>query len=189
MSDPGLTSNDQVDDEPVDYDQEVQEFYDTHSGEVRGYLRNVGTPAEYIDDIVHDAFLAARRTWETLRTGNPRAYVFKVARVQRAQRAGNAFKLSQRTVVGLPIDPQRDQRLSAPDHADAIIDRLALESALATLPERQRQVIVLRKIADLSIVETAAILNTPEGTIKSDLNRGMAALQKLLGTAEERKEQ
>lgn len=71
MSDPGLTSNDQVDDEPVDYDQEVQEFYDTHSGEVRGYLRNVGTPAEYIDDIVHDAFLAARRTWGDPTDGQP----------------------------------------------------------------------------------------------------------------------
>jgi RNA polymerase sigma-70 factor (ECF subfamily) len=187
MSDPADTPGDQ-DDELVDYDEEAQEFYDKHSGEVRGYLRNVGTPAEYIDDIVHDAFLAARRSWKRLRTSDPRAYVFKVARVQRARRAGNVLKLSQRTVVGLPTDPHGDPRLSVRDHADAVIDRLDLEAALAALPERHRQVIVLRKSFGFSVAETAAILNTPAGTIKSDLNRGMAALQKLLGTAEEAKE-
>lgn len=171
----------------VDYDEETQEFHDRHSDEGRGFLHKIGTPAEDVDDIVNDAFLAARRIWETLRNGNPRAYVFKVARLQRARRIDNVVKFTRRIVVGLPVDPERDPRLSTRDHADAIIDRLTLESAIDALPVRQREVIILRKILDLSVAETAEILDKPAGTIKSDLNRGIAALQQLLSTDEEAK--
>lgn len=55
-------------------------------------------------------------------------------------------------------------------------DRVALARALATLPEKQRRVIVLFHIADLSITEIADQEGAAAGTVKSWLHRGRAAL-------------
>jgi RNA polymerase sigma-70 factor (ECF subfamily) len=47
---------------------------------------------------------------------------------------------------------------------------------LATLPEQQRRVFVLRYMADLTIAEIAEHEGVPEGTVKSWLHRGKTAL-------------
>jgi RNA polymerase sigma-70 factor (ECF subfamily) len=60
-------------------------------------------------------------------------------------------------------------------------DRVALQAALATLPERHRQAIILHYLADVSIAEIAAITGAAEGTVKSWLHRGRAALAQRLG--------
>ena len=63
--------------------------------------------------------------------------------------------------------------------------RIDLHRALATLPGRQRQVIVLRYLADLSEEQTAAALGCAIGTVKSHASRGLAALRIALGEPEE----
>lgn len=42
---------------------------------------------------------------------------------------------------------------------------------VAALPQRQRDAIVLHYVQDLPIAEIAAIVEVPEGTVKSDLSR------------------
>lgn len=49
---------------------------------------------------------------------------------------------------------------------------------LATLPESQRQALVLRFYLDLRIEDIADLLGSPVGTVKSTLHRGLAALGK-----------
>lgn len=69
----------------------------------------------------------------------------------------------------------------APDeaHANARL-RARLEMALAELPERQRQVLVLREWQDLSVKETAQVLHLSEGTVKQHHFRGLRAMRALL---------
>ncbi|MHC0037606.1 sigma-70 family RNA polymerase sigma factor [Pseudoneobacillus sp. C159] len=55
-----------------------------------------------------------------------------------------------------------------------------LENALKFLEEDHRVVIHLHYINDLSVAEMAAILEIPEGTVKSRLNRARAKLSSLL---------
>lgn len=170
-------------------DREVWEFYRAHAGEVRGFLYNIGTPAEHIDDIVQDAFLAAAVRWATLRGTNPRAYVFAVARNQRKSRLREDKEGTGHTVVGLPIEQPEDSRRVVPDPADVVISRITLNSALAALPASQRQAIVLRKIYGFTTVETAQILGKPENTVKSYVARGLTALHNMIDLGEEAKEQ
>lgn len=56
-------------------------------------------------------------------------------------------------------------------------------SALKSLPERQREVVVLRFYEELSTQETARIMGCREGTVKTHLHRALAALRDVL-TAE-----
>ena len=55
-------------------------------------------------------------------------------------------------------------------------DRVALESAMATLPADQRRALVLFHFADLPIRDIARETGVSEGTVKSRLSRGRTAL-------------
>lgn len=63
--------------------------------------------------------------------------------------------------------------------------RLDLQRALLALPVRQREVVVLRHLADRSEAETAAALGLSPGTVKSHSSRGLAALRTALTTSQE----
>jgi RNA polymerase sigma-70 factor (sigma-E family) len=70
--------------------------------------------------------------------------------------------------------------------ADLVVLRGALVAALGSLPRRQRDVVVLRYLTDLSEADTAGALGVSEGTVKTHLSRGLTALRRTLGpTVEE----
>jgi RNA polymerase sigma factor (sigma-70 family) len=58
-----------------------------------------------------------------------------------------------------------------------------LLAAVRALPERQRQVVVLRYWSDLSEAEIAETLGVSRGTVKSTASRALDALQTTLGGA------
>lgn len=59
-------------------------------------------------------------------------------------------------------------------------DRVALQRALASLPPRQRAVVVLRYYEDLTEKETAALLGIAVGTVKSQARDALARLRELV---------
>ncbi len=79
--------------------------------------------------------------------------------------------------------PARREELSADvtiGHADglgAVDARDELWRLLMTLPKRQRAVVVLRYIEDLSEQETARVLDCTVGTVKSSTSKAMARLR------------
>jgi RNA polymerase sigma-70 factor, ECF subfamily len=65
----------------------------------------------------------------------------------------------------------------AEQHAPEVsTDTVALVSGLRTLPERQRTVLVLHYLCDLTVEQIAAELRCPPGSVKSWLSRGRTAL-------------
>jgi RNA polymerase sigma-70 factor (sigma-E family) len=57
---------------------------------------------------------------------------------------------------------------------------LDLRDALASVPPRQRATLVLRYFCDLSIEQTASVLDCSPGTVKSQTARGLEAMRRLL---------
>jgi RNA polymerase sigma factor (sigma-70 family) len=68
---------------------------------------------------------------------------------------------------------------------DRVADRDALLGALRRLPRRQREVVVLRYIADLSQHDTATALGCTEGTVSRHAKRGLDALRTHLDVSRE----
>ncbi|WP_203826128.1 sigma-70 family RNA polymerase sigma factor [Actinoplanes palleronii] len=68
-----------------------------------------------------------------------------------------------------------------PDLTGVVHDRLELRAALLKVPPRYRAVLVLRFLEGLSVQQTAAALQCPEGTVKVYTARGLETLRRVLG--------
>ena len=62
---------------------------------------------------------------------------------------------------------------------DSIVRGHDVRAALRRLPPDQREVLVLHYYLDLPLLEVAAIAGVPLGTVKSRMNRGLAAMRPL----------
>jgi RNA polymerase sigma-70 factor (ECF subfamily) len=74
-----------------------------------------------------------------------------------------------------PVDQRAEHDVAAP------ADRLALDAALADLPEEFRTPVVLRDVGDLDYAEIGEALGVPLGTVKSRIARGRRMLAEALG--------
>lgn len=66
------------------------------------------------------------------------------------------------------------------DHADTVAARDELDRALDHLPADHRAVVVLKHFAGLSNPEIAAVLDIPEGTVRSRLHYAISSLRAFL---------
>ena len=82
------------------------------------------------------------------------------------------------------FDPQEHDLPAAAEAPDASVERAelreAVRRALAALPERQREAVVLRRYHDLSYREIAGVLGTSEEAVESLLQRAAGALRREL---------
>ena len=83
---------------------------------------------------------------------------------------------------------RRDAHLVASDAAAAAgfdpTERDAVEQAVATPPQRQREALVLRFWLDLSLAQVAQAMGVRLGTVKSQVSRGLAAVESALSAYE-----
>lgn len=89
-----------------------------------------------------------------------------------------------RVAANVAVDVVRRQGRSAPtgatvslDMADGVVDRLFMSGELRRLSKRQREVVVLRYLADLSEAEVATLLGLGVETVKEHARRAIAALR------------
>jgi RNA polymerase sigma-70 factor (ECF subfamily) len=64
---------------------------------------------------------------------------------------------------------------------EGVVDRIAIDAALADLPEDFRVPVVMRDVGDLDYAEIAEALSVPIGTVKSRIARGRRMLLERLG--------
>ena len=121
---------------------------------------------------------AVARAWEQVGRGrtidNLAAWIRTVA--LNVVRGRFRRRTTERNAQGLvAIAPARD---GDQESRTAALD---VHRALATLPERQREVTVLFYFLDLPVGEIARELEVTEGTVKTSLHRARSALATVLG--------
>ena len=78
------------------------------------------------------------------------------------------------------IHPQAGPASDPPARVESRERRELLQSALARLSPDMREVVILRDLQDMDYAEIAGILQVPEGTVKSRINRGRLELARVL---------
>jgi RNA polymerase sigma-70 factor (sigma-E family) len=130
---------------------------------------------ESAKDCVQDAFVGLYR--KPLRNADAQlGYLHKsVVNAARSMlRRRGTVRKHLRSVELQPVDGADHPVIVGAEHA-------ALMAALRQLPQRQREVLVLRYWSELSETEIAAALGIRPGTVKSAASRALAALEARLG--------
>jgi RNA polymerase sigma-70 factor (ECF subfamily) len=122
------------------------------------------------DDVAQEAMLVAYRKWDEVELlASPAGWVRSVC-LHKAVSVVRRRSVEQRVLR--TIGSFRSDR-GAPVEEDE-----RFWSEVRKLPLRQAQVVALHYALDLGVVEIAATLGCAEGTVKSHLSRGRAALAK-----------
>jgi RNA polymerase sigma-70 factor (ECF subfamily) len=126
---------------------------------------------EEAHDIVQEVFLRVWARWSRVATlDNPPAWARSVLR--------NLAIGRWRRLQGRAESPlfESDLVSPAPD-----VGHLDVARALHLLPEQQRTALILHDVVGLSVVETAAEMGVPEGSVRGWLSRGRRSLADSLG--------
>jgi RNA polymerase sigma-70 factor (sigma-E family) len=148
----------------------LRRVYEAEFTRLVGLARLLVDRREDAEEVVQEAFA---RTWANLgrvRDDDPLPYVRRaVVNLSR----GRLRRL--RTVRSHRPDPTRDAE-SAEQGAVRRASGRAVVEQIAELPRRQRECMVLRFYADLSVPEIARALGVADGSVKSHLHRAMTTL-------------
>ena len=159
----------------VRVDPSFAAFVDARSTELLRTAYLLTGDRGHAEDLLQTALLRTARHWARAREA-PVAYVRRVlANLSHDHRRSRRRRPPE---APLPADP--DVLAVVDPGVDRIPDRRDVVTALAALPTRQRQVVVLRFFSDLSVEQTAELLGCSTGTVKSYTSRALSRLRDLL---------
>jgi RNA polymerase sigma-70 factor, ECF subfamily len=148
-------------------------------GPVVAYLVRLTRTGDAAEDVAQRTFLRLwerRTSWQ--QDGSLRALLYRVARnfaISDRRRDGAAARFVATAVLDLhpaptPIQLLENQQL-----------RRELERAIQSLPERRREVFILRCVHDLSYKEIAEVMETSTQTVANQLSSALSTLRGRLG--------
>lgn len=132
------------------------------------------------EDVAQDAYIATYRNWDRLRDEEAAVGYLRRCAVNGARSVLRHLVVVRREIQAEAGRADAAGRLTSPSSDEAALLRLdgdQLMSALRTLPERQREVIVLRYYSDLSEAQIAEALDISPGSVKTHAYRGLRALR------------
>lgn len=137
-------------------------------------LRVVGDPG-MAEEVAQDAFVQLFRNKERIECGDHLRYWLRRVTVHRATDA--LRRRAVRPESGAEEWTEEQHGMQGHPVANAILGA-RLEELLRTLPEAMRVAVVLRYQEEMHPEEIAAMLQKPEATVKSDLQRGLKLLRR-----------
>jgi RNA polymerase sigma-70 factor (sigma-E family) len=123
------------------------------------------------EDVVQEAFAGLYKNWSSLRDRRAAIGYLRMAVVN-----GSRSMLRRRRTARAYVPPDAGTARSAESLAMMSAEHQAVVVALGELPERQREVLVLRYYGGLSEAEIAQATGLARGTVKSTASRAIAKL-------------
>ena len=153
-------------------------------------LRLTKNPAD-AEDLVQETYLKGYKAFNSFKDGtNLRAWLFRIL----TNSFINDYRKKQRSFDEQEVeDIEALNTLSSADYSsnthlgisaeDALFERLTddeIQTAIDSLPETYKDVVLLADVQGFSYKEIAEILDVPDGTVMSRLHRARAKLKDLL---------
>jgi RNA polymerase sigma-70 factor, ECF subfamily len=146
---------------------------------LRAFARSLCGNADQADDLVQETLVKAWRSRTSFAPGsNLKAWLFTILR--------NTF-LSERRKRKFEVhdsDGKLAMQLSVKGNQSGHMDLLDFSKAFATLPEEQREALILVGAEGFAYEDAALMCGCAVGTIKSRVNRARVKLAELLGVTD-----
>jgi len=131
---------------------------------------------EDADDLVQSALLRAHKHWARISSmGAVDAYMRRIVLNEHVSYLRRQGRLRGATARDRPT-------IEVVDPSSVLADREAMWQALATLPAKQRAVLVLRYYEDLPDDQIADVLQCSVGTVRSNVSRALRSLREAATT-------
>jgi RNA polymerase sigma-70 factor (ECF subfamily) len=151
-----------------------------HEAALRTFLQGRVPTKSDVDDVVQDSYLKILEARPAGEINSIRAYLFTIAR-------NTAFKLFRKQRIFSPVPVNELPAWRVLDGAQSVVETANLRSqdaliadAIAVLPARCREIILLRVADGLTPGEIAARLSVSESTVRTQLVRALEKCTKLL---------
>jgi RNA polymerase sigma factor (sigma-70 family) len=155
-----------------------EELFSRYAPRITRLLRRDVAPTEDADDLVQQTFLQLHRARRDFRPGaSVRPWLYTIAFNLKRQYFRRRGRKPETSLEGAPLQDARGR-----DPEAAIYDA-QLRAALKTLPEPQREAIVLHWFEGLSYAEVAQIVGAKESAVRVRAHRGYGKLRELLETS------
>ena len=157
----------------------IDALYAEHAPFITRVLARLTGDGPHVDDLVQETFIVAFRKQATFDAAAcaPRTWLYGIA-ARLAMRHHRGLRRWLRALGGLAGEPvgvvSLDRQLDR-DHASAVV-----HAALARIPFRQREVLVLYELEELEGHEIAALLAIPVNTVWTRLHHGRKRLEAAL---------
>lgn len=163
--------------EPDSAPPSFADLYRTHFAFVWRLVRALGVERAWVDDVVHDSFLVARRRMSTLDPErSARAWLAGITRNLVMHHArSNARRLRRLAAVPEPEPDVGPEQLYARDEAGRAVERF-----IATLSAEHREVFVLMEIERMTAREVEAIVGVNHRTLHTRLRAARAAFSRFV---------
>jgi RNA polymerase sigma-70 factor (ECF subfamily) len=162
-----------------------EDLVKTHTRRVYAICYRFTGSSQEAQDLAQEVFLRVFRSLKSFRAGEGSFAVWlgKLTRnllIDHYRRT----KLDRATDSIEEALPVLEERTAMSARADGLLAGReaseALQAALRKLSPELRETVILRDLEELEYREIAQVLNVPEGTVKSRLNRGRAELARIL---------
>jgi RNA polymerase sigma-70 factor, ECF subfamily len=132
------------------------------------------------EDVVQEASLRAFRYFRTFTGGNGRAWFLRIVR-----NTCCGWRSAQHFMTDLFDEEQHSAMRPVSDPETLLLQTdtaSAIERAIDALPDRARELLVLREFEGLSYRELSEVLGVPMGTVMSSLSRARHAFRAALSS-------
>ena len=155
------------------FDEVVLPHLDAAYRLARWRLRN----EQDVEDVVQEASLRAFRYFRTFTGGNARAWFLTIVR-----NTCFCWRNRNRSAAADPFDEEQHSDTRPASDPESLVlqtdDVTLIERAMRSLPDRSRELLVLRELEGLSYRDLADVKGIPIGTVMSGLSRARRALRR-----------